>query len=31
MKRILKNERRKRREPSAIELGNNLSFHLKFL
>ena len=31
MKRILKNYRRKRREPYAIELGNDLSFHLKFL
>ena len=31
MKRILKNYRRKRREPCAIELGNALSFHLKFL
>ena len=31
MKRILKNYRRKRREPYVIELGNDLSFHLKFL
>ena len=30
MKRILKNYRRKRREPYAVELGNDLSFHLKF-
>ena len=31
MKRILKNYRRKRREAYEIELGNDLSFHLKFL
>ena len=31
MKRILKNYRRKRREPYAMGLGNDLSFHLIFL
>ena len=31
MKRFLKNCRRKRREHYAKELGNDLSFHLKFL
>ena len=31
MKRILKNDRRKRCETYTIEFGNDLSFHLKFL